>query len=60
MITKNIRGGFQRNGKAVTRGRMTDLGIEWSAGPDLIIARNRHRSVAIGNKVFHIGGTGLV
>ena len=49
-------GGPNRDKKAVTIGQMTDLGLEWSKGPDLLLARYAHRSIAIGNEIYHLGG----
>ena len=51
-------GGLIRSGKAVTIGRMTDLGLEWTKGPDLLLARYGHRSISIGNEIYIIGGSG--
>ena len=53
-----ISGGRNRDGKLVHIGRMTDLGLEWTKGPELLIARERHRSILIENRIYHIGGSG--
>ena len=53
-----ISGGASRDGKSVHIGRMTDLGLEWTKGPELLIARERHRSILIENRIYHIGGSG--
>ena len=37
---------------------MTDLGLEWTKGPELLIAREGHRSISIENQVYHFGGYG--
>ena len=37
---------------------MTDLGLEWSKGPDLLLGRVEHRSIIIGNVIYHVGGSG--
>jgi len=42
----------------VTIGKMTDLGLEWSKGPDLLLGRRNHRSIIIGNVIYHVGGSG--
>ena len=42
--------------KSVTVGRMTVMGsLEWSKGPDLLINRHGHRSIAVQNQIYHIG-----
>ena len=55
---KIFSGGNNRDKKAVTIGQMTDLGLEWSKGPDLLLARFGHRSISIGNEIYIIGGNG--
>ena len=45
-----------RDEKAVTIGQMTDLGLEWSKGPDLLLGRNGHRSISITNEIYILGG----
>jgi len=37
---------------------MTYLGLEWSKGPDLLLSRTHHRSIIIGNVIYHVGGNG--
>ena len=37
---------------------MTDLGLEWTKGPELLIGRHAHRSISIENQVYHFGGSG--
>ena len=54
----SISGGSNRDGKSVHIGRMTDLGLEWTKGPELLIARRGHRSISIENHIYHIGGGG--
>ena len=44
--------------QSVTVGRMTKLGLEWSEGPNLLLPRSDHRSIAAGNQIYHIGGNG--
>ena len=51
-------GGYNRDPKAVTIGQMTDLGMEWSKGPDLLLGRYGHRSISIGNVIYILGGSG--
>ena len=42
--------------KSVTIGRMTVMGtLEWSKGPDLLITRDGHRSIAVQNQIYHVG-----
>ena len=42
--------------KSVTVGKMTVMGtLEWSKGPDLLINRYSHRSIAVDNEIYHIG-----
>jgi len=53
-----VFGGYNRDQKAVTIGKMTDLGLEWSKGPDLLQGRYGHRSIIIGNVIYHVGGNG--
>ena len=36
-------------------GRM-QWGIKWSKGPNLRLSRTGHRSIVIGNQIYHIGG----
>ena len=44
--------------QSVWLGRMTKLGLEWSKGPDLLLTRFGHRSIGVGNQIYHIGGQG--
>ena len=44
--------------QSVWLGRMTKLGLEWSKGPDLLLYRDRHRSIVSGNHIYHFGGFG--
>ena len=53
-----ISGGYPRDRKSVNVGRMTDLGLEWTKGPELLVGRYAHRSILIGNQIYHIGGSG--
>ena len=55
---KKHSGGRNRDNKAVTIGKMTNLGLEWSKGPDLLLGRYYHRSILIGNVIYHVGGNG--
>ena len=58
IIAMKRSGGQNRDNKAVTIGKMTDLGLEWSKGPDLLLSRYNHRSIIIGNVIYHVGGSG--
>ena len=58
IIAMKRSGGHNRDSKAVTIGKMTDLGLEWSKGPDLLLGRYEHRSIIIGNVIYHVGGSG--
>merc|ERR1711937_315924 len=42
--------------QSVHLGRMTKLGLESNRGPDLLLSRSDHRSIAVGNEIYHIGG----
>ena len=55
---KHLLGGGPRDGKAVTVGKMTDSGMKWSKGPDLLISRDGHRSIAANNIIYTISGDG--
>jgi len=58
--TLYIFGGYNGSGQlqSVTVGRMRNSILEWTAGPDLLLPRYDHRSIAIGNNILHIGGNG--
>jgi len=55
-----IFGGYNRNGKSVHIGRMTYLGLEWSKGPELLLSRQAHRSILVGDEIYHLGGSGNI
>ena len=46
--------------RTVTLGKMTDLGLTWTKGKDLLIPRGGHRSIAVENIIYTIGGGGVV
>ena len=39
-------------------GRMRNSQLQWTSAPDLLLIRWGHRSIAVGNNIFHIGGAG--
>ena len=39
---------------------MTKLGLEWSKGPNLLLPRDGHRSIVLGNQIYHIGGGDMI
>ena len=49
-----INTGKGRN--AVELGRMSFGHLIWSKGPDLLLTRHGHRSIAIQNEIYHVGG----
>ena len=54
-----IAGGYNSGWlQSVWLGKMTKLGLEWSNGPDLLLSRGAHRSIGVGNQIYHIGGEG--
>ena len=56
-----ISGGYNHKSESlqsVWLGKMTRLGLKWSKGPDLLLSRDGHRSITVGNQIYHIGGDG--
>ena len=59
LINKNslFLGGYcNERLQSVRLGRMKKLRLEWSKGPDLLLSRSGHRSVSVGNQIYHLGG----
>ena len=57
-VLTNFLGGYGRNRNSVTIGRMVNMKIEWTHGPAMLLSRWGHRSISVGNEIFHIGGEG--
>ena len=46
----------EKRRNAVELGRMSFGQLIWSKGPDLLLTRHAHRSIAIQNEIYHVGG----